>query len=74
MITVNNQPTDPEYILKNGDQIIHTSIRVEPPVLDLPIDIISESEEFLIISKPPSIIVHTGGGHHFNTIESLLKY
>ncbi len=27
-----------------------------------------------MIDKPASIIVHTGGGHHFNTIESLLKY
>jgi tRNA pseudouridine synthase 9 len=54
--------------------IMHTSIRTEPPVLDLPIEICSETEDFLIISKPPSIIVHTGGGHHYNTVESLLKY
>lgn len=28
----------------------------------------------MIVNKPPSVIVHTGGGHHFNTVESLLKY
>lgn len=53
---------------------MHVSLRVEPPVLDLGIKIVDESDDFLVIDKPPSIIVHTGGGHHYNTIESLLKY
>jgi 23S rRNA-/tRNA-specific pseudouridylate synthase len=74
MITVNSKQVETDHVLKNGDQIIHTSIRVEPPVLDLPIDIIDESDDYLIINKPPSIIVHTGGGHHYNTIENLLKF
>jgi hypothetical protein len=39
-ILVNNKQVDGSYVLRNGDQIIHTSIRVEPPVLDLPIKII----------------------------------
>ena len=34
----------------------------------------NESDDFLVISKPPSIIVHTGGGHHYNTVENILKY
>ena len=39
-ILVNNRQVEPSYVLKNGDQITHMSIRVEPPVLDLPIKII----------------------------------
>lgn len=26
------------------------------------------------MNKPPSISVHTGGGHHYNTVEGILKY
>lgn len=63
-----------DYLLKNGDAIVHVSVRTEPPVLDLPIEIVDESEDFLVINKPPSLTVHTGGGHHYNTIENILKY
>ena len=74
MIMVNNSQVACDYVIKNGDQILHTSIRTEPPCLDLPVEIVQETEDYVVICKPPSLIVHTGGGHHFNTVEGLLKY
>ena len=74
MIKVNDKAVPADYIIKNGDKIIHISIRVQPPVLDLPIKIVDETDDFLIVCKPPSLIVHTGGGHHYNTVENILKY
>lgn len=54
--------------------IVHKAFRNEPPILDVPIKIIHDDEEFLVVYKPPSMIVHTGGGYHFNTLMGLLYF
>lgn len=40
----------------------------------MPIEVIHDDDEFLVISKPPSMIVHSGGGYHYNTLMALLYY
>jgi tRNA pseudouridine synthase 8/2,5-diamino-6-(5-phospho-D-ribitylamino)-pyrimidin-4(3H)-one deaminase len=37
--------------------ITHTAIRKEPPVYNLPIDIIYEDDQLLVVNKPSSIPV-----------------
>lgn len=54
--------------------IEHTTTRVEPPILDLPIEIVYEDQQFVVVSKPPSMIVHTGGGYHYNCLTSILHF
>lgn len=41
-----------------NDMIEHETIRKEPPVYSLPIEIIHEDDNLLIINKPPSIPVN----------------
>ena len=73
-MTINEKKVDLNYVIKNSDLLIHSTIREEPPILDLPIEIIHEDEDFLVVSKPPSVVVHTGGGYHYNTLLAILHY
>jgi tRNA pseudouridine synthase 9 len=62
------------YVIAQGDEIEHYALRTEPPILDIPIAIVHEDEGYLVVDKPPSMIVHTGGGYHFNTLMGVLYY
>ncbi|CAD8123860.1 unnamed protein product [Paramecium sonneborni] len=73
-ITVNGVVVCPEYKLEHGMQIEHATTRVEPPILDLPIDIVHQDIDFVVVSKPPSMIVHTGGGYHYNCLTAILHF
>lgn len=28
----------------------------------------------MVVDKPPSIVVHTGGGQHYNTVMAIMKH
>ncbi|CAD8104915.1 unnamed protein product [Paramecium primaurelia] len=73
-ITINGVKVSPEYKLEHGMQIEHATTRVEPPILDLPVDIVYEDDSFVVVSKPPSMIVHTGGGYHYNCLSAILHF
>jgi 23S rRNA-/tRNA-specific pseudouridylate synthase len=60
--------------IREGDLIEHFASRIEPPVLDIPIEIIHEDELFLVVNKPPAMIVHTGGGYFYNTLAGILFF
>lgn len=49
-------------------------MRVEPPTLDLEVEVIREDENFVAINKPPSLTIHTGGGYHYNTLLAILYF
>jgi tRNA pseudouridine synthase 9 len=72
-ITVNGLQVALEYIVKNSDLIENRIHRHEPPVCDLKIEIVDESDDVLIISKPSSIPVHATGRYRLNTIIHILK-
>lgn len=64
---------DVDYILQNGDHIIHRVHRHEHPVLPKPIQIIENSDDLLVINKPASIPVHPCGKYKYNSITEMLK-
>lgn len=72
-ITVNKKKIDLDYKLKANDLIEHSAIRKEPPVYNIPIEIIYEDDILLVINKPPSIPVHVCGPYCFNTIMGILR-
>lgn len=73
-VLVNGKKVTPNHVIKDGDLIEHFTLRVEPPVLDLPIKIVYEDDMYLVIDKPPSMIVHTGGGYHYNCVVGILFF
>ena len=73
-IRVNGNVVDVDYVLKGHDNIKHRAHRHELPVLASHIEIVHEDENMLVINKPPSIPVHSGGRFRFNTLMSILSY
>jgi 23S rRNA-/tRNA-specific pseudouridylate synthase len=62
-----------DYLVQNGDKILHKLIRNETPVLNHPIQTIKEDDELLIVDKPSSIPVHPCGNFKFNSLIEIIK-
>lgn len=73
-ITINKKETTSEYVLRDNDLLVHKTVRIEPPVLDLEVEIISEDDDFVAVNKPPGVTIHTGGGYHYNTLLAILFF
>ncbi len=56
------------YIIKNGDWITHYIHRHEPPILHSKIDIVTETDDLMIINKPSGIAIHPCGKYRYNTL------
>lgn len=58
---MNGKKIEPDYKIKNGDQICSFVHRHENPVLASKINIIKDTNDMLVINKPSSIPIHTAG-------------
>ncbi|OJG87014.1 RluA family pseudouridine synthase [Enterococcus silesiacus] len=76
-ITVNGEITRPNYKVKENDEI---SINVpEPEELDvlaedIPIEIVYEDDDVLVVNKPQGMVVHPSAGHQHGTLVNALLY
>lgn len=71
-LKINNKITEPDHIVKRDDFMTHLVIRKENPIIDQKLDIVFESEDFLVVDKPSSWPVHVCGGYQFNTLHRIL--
>lgn len=71
-ITINGEKTTPDAILKNNQKIVHKTIRRELPVLNIPIKVVYEDKQILVINKPASIPVHVCGAYNKNTVIQIM--
>ncbi|KAK3279686.1 hypothetical protein CYMTET_12442 [Cymbomonas tetramitiformis] len=58
--------------VKEGDQMRHFVHRHEPPVMDVPIDVLISTDEVVVVNKPPSMPVHHAGQYRKNTVIGML--
>lgn len=72
-ITVNNKIVSTDYVLNHNDFIRHVTRCVENPVSGDPIKILYESDDLLVVCKPPSIPVHACGGYRQNTLLAIVE-
>ncbi len=78
LITVNGQPVKPNYKVRAGDEIVildtrrpeHTEIIPE----QLPLDIVYEDEDLLVINKQAGMVVHPGCGNYTGTLVNGLAW
>ena len=76
-IRVNGQPVKPKYKLAVGDQVV-----IEPEVpqkVDLtpekiPLDIVYEDDDVIVVNKPQGMVVHPAPGHPNHTLVNALLY
>lgn len=73
-VTVNSKLISEDYVLRNGDCIIHKTFRSEPPVLLQHPRILWDLPHFLVVDKPPSIPVHSCGAYHKNSLLGILEH
>jgi len=76
-ITVNQKQVKTNYKVKAGDQICiqlpePEDIHIEPE--DIPLDIVYEDEDLLVINKPKGMVVHPAAGHYSGTLVNAVMY
>jgi 23S rRNA pseudouridine1911/1915/1917 synthase len=67
--------TSPAHILKGGEELMLTvpeAIEAAPQGADIPLDIIFEDKDLLVINKPAGLVVHPAAGHHNDTLVNAL--
>ncbi len=76
-ITVNGQKVKPSYPIQEGDliffdeaQIPHVEIKPE----DIPLDIVYEDDDLMVINKPSGLTVHPGAGIFTHTLVNGLLF
>lgn len=80
-ITMNNKPCKPKDKTLDGDLVI-VSVdfdKVTPDFREcepenIPLDIIFEDEELLVLNKPAGLVVHPGAGNRDHTLVNALIY
>lgn len=77
LVKINGKTSSKNYQLKEGDKI---TIQIPPPtVLDIspeciPVDIVYEDEDLIVVSKPAGMVVHPSHGHAKGTLVNALLY
>lgn len=78
-ILVDEKEIKANHKIKPGEKIsiviprsLGEGSRVEPQ--NIPLDIIYEDDELLVLIKPAGMVVHPGVGHHRNTLVNALAY
>ena len=77
LVTVNGRVVANNYNVKLGDIILvdddlNYDITIEAE--DIPIDIVYEDDDLLVINKPSGMVVHPAPGHYTGTLVNALLY
>ncbi len=76
-ISVNGEEVQKSHLVEPGDYIQFRLIR-KPPMHaepeDIPLDIVFEDEELLVVNKPSGMVVHPAPGHRSGTLVNALLY
>lgn len=76
-ITVNGRPSKPGYLLRAGDEIQLLTVSLLPPpeqarARPLPLNIVYEDDDLLVINKAAGMVVHPAPGHAEDTLVNAL--
>mgnify|MGYP001824355189 FL=1 len=76
-ILVDNQPKKPGYRVKFGEQIhgrIPAPVAVEYKPESIPLDILYQDSDVVVLNKPAGLVVHPAPGHASGTLVNALLY
>jgi 23S rRNA pseudouridine1911/1915/1917 synthase len=77
LVLVNGQARPPSYKVRAGDAV---EVAVPPPAPShllpepLPLSIIYEDRDLLVVNKPPDLVTHPGAGHQTGTLLNALLH
>ncbi len=75
--TVNGKAVQKNYKLKAGDKIvveIPEAVDVDILPENIPLDIVYEDNDLLVVNKPKGMVVHPAPGHYSGTLVNALMY
>jgi 23S rRNA pseudouridine1911/1915/1917 synthase len=76
-IVVNGQPAKPRDAVKRGDRIeiaIPEAVPLDAPAQDIPLDILFEDEDLLVLNKAHGMVVHPAPGNPDGTLVNALLH
>lgn len=76
-VTVNDTLGKASYAIRENDKIQLTMPEaVEPEILaeDIPLDILYEDKDVLVVNKPKGMVVHPAPGHYSGTLVNAVMY
>ena len=76
-IKVNNKPVKANYRLSLGDMVEITLPEAKEPDIipeNIPLDILYEDQDIIIVNKPKQMVVHPAPGHYSGTLVNALMY
>ena len=77
LILVNSKKEKASYKLKENDVIEINDFPKEVSTLeaeDIPLDIVYEDDDLIVINKPKGLVVHPGAGNEEHTLANALKF
>lgn len=76
-VSVNGKTVKSNYNLKVDDEIeFQLPPSVEPDILaeDIPLDILYEDDDVIVVNKPKNMVVHPAAGHYSGTLVNALMF
>ena len=76
-VTVNGKPAKKNYKLTEGDEVAVTVPDPEPVDIqakEIPLDIVYEDDDVLVLNKKAGMVVHPGHGHFSGTLVNALAH
>lgn len=77
LVRVNNREQPANYRVRRGDQLRFTIPEPQKSYLepeDIPLSVLYEDGDVVVIDKPPGLIVHPGAGHQQGTLVQALLH
>lgn len=77
VVLVNQNPVKPNFRLKEGDEVCFTLPDAAEPDIrpeNIPLEILYEDEDLLVVNKPKGMVVHPAAGHYSHTLVNALMY
>lgn len=76
-ITVNGKTVKSNYKVRENDRIeilIPNAVPADIPAENIPLNIVYEDDDILIVNKPKGMVVHPAPGHYTGTLVNALMY
>ena len=74
-VTINGKIEKPHYNLRENDLLValeYSAPKADLAGEDIPLDIVYEDDDVLLINKPVGMVVHPGNGHYEGTLVNAL--
>lgn len=78
LVCINDEPVKANYKVRPGDHLVAYTFRAPESTEiipeDIPLDIVFEDDDLMVINKPYNMVVHPGHGNYSGTVVNALSF